>query len=61
MLMEGLQHLLLLLVIIRRMQVLRLVLLVELILSLDTLTSVLGVVVQLDLHVGEVWLMSVYG
>lgn len=61
MLMEGLQHLLLLLVIIRRMQVLGLVLLVELILSLDTLTSVLGVVVQLDLHVGEVWLMSVYG
>ena len=39
------------------MQVLGLVLLVELILSLDTLTSVLGVVVQLHLHVGEVRLV----
>ena len=51
----------LLLMIIRRMQVLGLVLLVELILSLDTLTSVLGVVVQLHLHVSEMWLMAVYG
>ena len=57
MLVERLQHLLLLLVIITRVQVLRLVLLVKMILRFNAISRVLSVVVQLDLHVGEVRLV----
>ena len=57
MLVERLQHLLLLLVIITRVQVLRLVLLVKVILRFNAISRVLSVVVQLDLHVGEVRLV----
>lgn len=57
MLVERLQHLLLLLVIITRVKVLRLVLLVKMILRFYTISCVLSVVVQLHLHVGEVRLV----
>ena len=57
MLVERLQHLLLLLVVITRVQVLRLVLLVKMILRFNAISRVLSVVVQLDLHVGEVRLV----
>ena len=57
MLVERLQHLLLLLVIITRVQVLRLVLLVKMILRFNAISRVLSVVVQLHLHVGEVRLV----
>ena len=57
MLVERLQHLLLLLVVITRVQVLRLVLLVKVILRFNAISCVLSVVVQLDLHVGEVRLV----
>lgn len=57
MLVERLQHLLLLLVVITRVQVLRLVLLVKVILRFNAISRVLSVVVQLDLHVGEVRLV----
>ena len=57
MLVERLQHLLLLLVIITRVQVLRLVLLVKMILRFNAISRVLSVVVQLHLHVGKVRLV----
>ena len=57
MLVERLQHLLLLLVVVTRVQVLRLVLLVKVILRFNAISCVLSVVVQLDLHVGEVRLV----
>ena len=57
MLVERLQHLLLLLVIITRVQVLRLVLLVKMILRFNAISRVLSVVVQLHLHVREVRLV----
>ena len=57
MLVERLQHLLLLLVVITRVQVLGLVLLVKVILRFNAISRVLSVVVQLDLHVGEVRLV----